>query len=117
MDDALTMRVTLRTFLTKLGFKSIIEASSVAAAWEILSQPGTEIGLILSDQHMPEETGLSLLNKVRSDARLKSTPFIMVTSDGEKEAISEAIRAGVDQYLVKPFQVTELAKKIESINT
>jgi len=74
-----------------------------------------EVGLIVSDWNMPEMTGLELLNAVRSDGKLKGIPFIMVTAEGQKENIVEAIKAGVSNYIVKPFAPDTLKEKLEAV--
>jgi len=116
VDDALTARVSLRNQLEKSGFKAIVDAGSVAAAWSILEKPDSGIELILSDHSMPEETGLSFLTRVRADPRYKDLPFIMVSAEGENTSIVAAIKAGVTQYLVKPVQSELLLKKIQGIS-
>jgi two-component system chemotaxis response regulator CheY len=116
VDDALTARVTLRNQLEKAGFKSVVDAASVAAAWSILERPDCQIGLILSDHNMPEETGLSFLIRVRSDARFKNLPFVMITAEGEHSSMLAAIKAGVSQYLVKPVQTDLLLRKISALS-
>lgn len=115
VDDALTARIALRNQLEKAGFKSVVDAASVAAAWAILEKPDSQIGLILSDHNMPEETGLSFLIRVRADARFKGLPFVMITAEGESNSMVAAIKAGVSQYLVKPVQTELLLKKISSL--
>ena len=116
VDDALTARITLRNQLEKAGFKSVVDAASVAAAWSILERPDCQIGLILSDHNMPEETGLSFLIRVRSDARFKNLPFVMITAEGENSSMLAAIKAGVSQYLVKPVQTDLLLRKISALS-
>ena len=64
---------------------------------------------------MPNMTGLEFLKAVRADAGLKRIAFIMVTSEADKEKIIEAVQAGVDQYLVKPFNAMQLEEKIKAI--
>jgi len=116
VDDALTARITLRNQLEKAGFKSVVDAASVAAAWSILERPDCQIGLILSDHNMPEETGLSFLIRVRSDARFNNLPFVMITAEGENSSMLAAIKAGVSQYLVKPVQTDLLLRKISALS-
>ena len=115
VDDALTARIALRNQLEKAGFKSVVDAASVAAAWAILEKPDSQIGLILSDHNMPEETGLSFLIRIRADARFKGLPFVMITAEGENRSMLAAIKAGVSQYLVKPVQTELLLKKLSSL--
>jgi two-component system chemotaxis response regulator CheY len=71
------------------------------------------IGLIISDWNMPNCTGLELLKKVRADQNLSKTPFLLVTAEAEQGQVSEAIKSGVDQYVVKPFSKEGLKAKLE----
>ena len=64
---------------------------------------------------MPNMDGISLLKKVRSDPALKHMPFLMVTAEAEKEKVIEAIKAGVSNYVVKPFTAEVLKEKMEKI--
>jgi len=69
--------------------------------------------MIISDWNMPNATGIDLLKKVRADARYKHLPFILVTAESEAPQIAEALRAGADNYVVKPFSPAVLKTKIE----
>ena len=72
-------------------------------------------GLVISDWNMEPMTGLQLLQEVRADAKLKSTPFIMVTAESKAENIVAAKQAGVSNYIVKPFSAETLKSKIEKV--
>jgi two-component system chemotaxis response regulator CheY len=74
-----------------------------------------KIGLIVSDWNMPNMTGLDLLKAVRADEKLKSTPFLMVTAEGQKENVVQAVQAGVSNYIVKPFTPETFSAKLEKI--
>ncbi|MEN6439205.1 MAG: response regulator [Syntrophobacter sp.] len=96
-----------------MQFKEIIEADNGAEAFEILES--TKIDLILSDWDMPVLNGLELLKRVRADGRLKSLPFLMVTSQAHKRNIVKAAQGEVDHYVIKPFSSALLAEKITQI--
>lgn len=78
-------------------------------------EAGGEFDLIISDWNMPNMTGLELLNYVRTEKQLKNIPFLMITAEAQRENIIEAAKAGVSQYIVKPFTEEALQEKIESI--
>ncbi|RYZ80039.1 MAG: response regulator, partial [Proteobacteria bacterium] len=70
--------------------------------------------LIISDWNMPNCSGLELLKRVRSDAKLKLLPFILLTAEGEVHQVKEALVAGVDSYVLKPFTLESLKEKLEA---
>ncbi len=113
VDDFATMRRIVKGVLKQLGFKEIIEAEDGTAALEELRKEN--IGLIISDWNMPKMTGLDLLKAVRSDDSLKNIPFIMVTAEGQKENVLEAVQAGVSNYIVKPFTPETMSEKLEKV--
>ena len=78
-------------------------------------EAGGEFDLIISDWNMPNMTGLELLNYVRTEKQIKNIPFLMITAEAQRENIIEAAKAGVSQYIVKPFTEEALQEKIESI--
>ena len=113
VDDSAVMRQIIKKNLKELGFGELSEAENGAAG---LKKAGEEpVDLIVSDWNMPNMTGLEFLKAVRADASLKGIAFIMVTSESDKEKIMEAVQAGVDQYLVKPFNAMQLEEKIKAI--
>ena len=113
VDDSAVMRQIIKKNLKELGFSELMEAENGAAG---LKKAGEEpVDLIVSDWNMPNMTGLEFLKAVRADAGLKRIAFIMVTSEADKEKIMEAVQAGVDQYLVKPFNAMQLEEKIKAI--
>ena len=114
IDDASSMRQTVKIILEGFGLKDITEATNGNNGWELLNLANPPIGLILSDQNMPECTGSELLKRVRADARFNKVPFILVTSEGEKQMIVDAIKAGVSNYITKPVDPETLKKKLEA---
>lgn len=113
VDDSAVMRQIIKKNLKELGFTDLIEAEDGAAG---LKKAGEEpVDLIVSDWNMPNMTGLEFLKGVRADDKLKGISFIMVTSEADKEKIMEAVQAGVNQYIVKPFNAMQLEEKIKAI--
>jgi len=113
VDDYATMRRIIKNLLTQIGFSNIDEADNGATALAKLREKA--FGLVISDWNMEPMTGLQLLKEVRSDVKLKGTPFIMVTAESKTENVVAAKEAGVNNYIVKPFNADTLKKKIESV--
>ena len=113
VDDFSTMRRVVRNILRELDFKNVLEADDGSTAVEILK--AEKVDLIVSDWNMPKMTGLELLKFVRSMERTKKIPFLMVTAEAEMERIVEAVKAGVSNYILKPFTATTLSEKIAKI--
>ena len=115
VDDYSTMRRIIRNLLTQIGYTDIDEASDGNDALQKLRQ--VHYGLVISDWNMEPMTGYDLLKQVRSDDKLKSTPFIMVTAESKTDNVIAAKKAGVDNYIVKPFNAATLQQKINSVMT
>lgn len=113
VDDFNTMRRIVKTCLRQLGFENIAEAEDGKVALEKLKN--SEFKLIVSDWNMPNMMGIDLLRAVRSDEKLKHLPFLMVTAEAQKENVLEAAKAGVSNYIVKPFTADQLQTKLEAI--
>jgi len=113
VDDFATMRKILRNILKQIGFKNISEADDGKSALKILKKENFD--LILSDWNMPEISGLELLNKVKSDNELKNIPFVMVTAEAQKDNILEAVKAGVNSYILKPFTPETVREKLNKV--
>lgn len=113
VDDFATMRRIVKGALKQLGFKDIIEAEDGKAAFDELKKE--KVGLIVSDWNMPNMTGLELLKAVRSDDGLKDIPFLMVTAEGQKDNVVEAIKSGVNNYVVKPFTPDTFSEKLQKV--
>lgn len=112
VDDMLTMRKIVQKTLSTFGFSSFVTAKDGAEAWSIL-QEDKSIGLIVSDWNMPNLTGIELLKKVRGHDEIKGTPFVLLTAESESNQVQEALVAGVDNYVVKPFAAATLKSKLE----
>lgn len=113
VDDFSTMRRIVKNILKQLGYENIEEAEDGAQAFNKLKSGG--FGFVVSDWNMPNMDGLDLLKKVRSDPELKALPFLMVTAEAEKDKVIEAIKAGVSNYIVKPFTAEVLKEKMDRI--
>ena len=113
VDDYKTMLRIVGNLLKQLGFSNIDEATDGASALEKMRQK--PYGLVISDWNMEPMTGLQLLKEVRSDIKLKSVPFIMVTAESKTENVVAAKEAGVNNYIVKPFNAATLKQKIASV--
>lgn len=101
VDDFATMRRIVKNSLKQIGFRSILEADDGTTALEVLKKQ--QIDLIISDWNMPEMSGLELLKSVRKDEATKDIPFLMVTAEAQKDNVLQALKAGVSNYIVKPF--------------
>lgn len=114
VDDMLTARKFITKNLRELGYTEFIEARNGEVAWQILSKEDTEIEFIISDYDMPVMSGFELLKKVRASEKLKETIFLMITAVGQENKMMEVLDAGVNNYLIKPFDKEVLAEKLES---
>lgn len=113
VDDFSTMRRIVRNLLKELGFTNVDEAEDGAVALAKLREGGFEF--VVSDWNMPNMDGLTLLQNVRADPKLKALPFLMVTAEAKKENIIAAAQAGASGYVVKPFTAATLQEKLEKI--
>lgn len=113
VDDQSTMLRIERNLLEQLGFKNIDTALDGPTA--LRKARATKFGLIISDWNMDPMTGLEFLKEVRADPALKATPFIMVTAESKTENVVMAKKAGVNNYVVKPFNAATLKKKIATV--
>lgn len=118
VDDMLTMRKIISQQLKNLGALTIVEANDGSVAWEILereSKNPNPIQFVVSDWNMPIMKGLDLLKKCRSHANYKDLPFLLVTAEAELAQVKEAITAGVDSYVVKPFTPASFEEKLMAV--
>ncbi len=113
VDDYKTMLRIIRNLLKQIEFNNVEEASDGTEALAKLRSG--QFGLVISDWNMAPMTGLQLLQEVRADARLKATPFIMITAESKTENVVVAKQAGVSNYIVKPFNAETLKEKIEKV--
>ena len=115
VDDSLTMRRIIVVNLKKAGYENIIEADDGKSALKQLMELQISGGLptvILLDWNMPEMNGIDLLKLLKADAKLKSIPVIMVTTEAEKERVMYALQCGAMGYLVKPITPDSFQKQV-----
>jgi two-component system, chemotaxis family, chemotaxis protein CheY len=116
VDDSLNIRRIVVDSLQRLGFTKITTAEDAVEALgklKFFSKTPHAIGLVLSDLNMPGPSGLDFLKQVRSEKDFETLPFVLVTTESEKGAVIEAAGAGVSGYVVKPFNLETLTKKIK----
>jgi two-component system chemotaxis response regulator CheY len=113
VDDFATMRRIIKNILRQAGYSSIFEAENGVAALEVLRKE--QIEFIISDWNMPQMPGIDLLKAVRNSEEWKNLPFLMVTAEGQKENVLEAVKHKVTNYIVKPFTPETFMEKINQI--
>ena len=113
VDDFSTMRRIIRNMLRQLGYTNIVEAEDGAEALSLLQRE--KMDFVISDWNMPNMNGLDLLKAIRADDNLKPIPVLLVTAEALKENVVEAVKAGVNNYVVKPFTAEKLKEKIDAI--
>ncbi len=111
VDDSSTMRLILKNILKEVNYTDVVQAGDGNEALEVLGRE--EVGLILADWHMPNMDGISLLETLQQDEKMKNIPFIMVTTQAEKKSVEVAITKGAASYVVKPFTPDVLKEKID----
>jgi len=114
VDDSSTMRRIIKNTLSRLGYEDILEGEDGVEAWSVLNE-NPDIGMLITDWNMPEMNGLELVKKVRADARFENLPIIMVTTEGGKTEVITALKAGVNNYIVKPFTPQVLKEKLSAV--
>jgi two-component system, chemotaxis family, chemotaxis protein CheY len=113
VDDYKTMLRIIRNLLKQLGFDNVDEATDGSDALQKLRDKS--YGLVISDWNMEPMTGLQLLREVRKDTKLKDTPFIMITAESKTDNVVAAKEAGVNNYIVKPFNAATLKTKLVTV--
>lgn len=114
VDDSSTMRRIIKNTLARLGYKDILEGADGVEGWTQMDT-NPDIDMLITDWNMPEMNGLELVKKVRADERFKDTPIIMVTTEGGKAEVITALKAGVNNYIVKPFTPQVLKEKLGAV--
>jgi len=115
VDDFSTMRRIIKNLLRQLGYTNILEAEDGISALAQLKQG--KVDLVIADWNMPNMDGLELLKTMRNNQELKDIPVLMITAEGIKEKVIHAVKAGVNNYIVKPFTAETLKEKIDKIFT
>lgn len=113
VDDFQTMRRIIINLLRQLGFTNVVEAADGQLALDRVKDD--KIELVVSDWNMPNMTGLEFLKELRASEEYKTLPFIMVTAEGKKENVITAVQAGVNNYIVKPFNAATLKEKLSKV--
>jgi two-component system chemotaxis response regulator CheY len=119
VDDFETIRVVLKRCFAELGYTNIEEAADGEEAFgkiQAAQAAGQPYQLILSDLNMPKVTGVELLAKVKKVPELFNIPFVMVTAESEQKFVIQALSLGAVDYVVKPFSVQTLQKKLARIS-
>ena len=118
VDDMTTMRKIIKNMLGQIGFTNITEADDGAVAWPMIQnaiKEGSPYEFIVSDWNMPQMSGLDLLKNVRATEGLEKLPFLMITAEAEQGNVVIAVKAGVSNFIVKPFSPQVLKEKIDKI--
>lgn len=118
VDDFKTMRSIVKKALQNMGYNQIEEAEDGAQAYKAITNAanmGMPFMCIVSDWNMPNMTGLELLVKVRADEKFKNLPFMLVTAENEQKQVIEAAKAGVSNYIVKPFTPADFQSKLQLV--
>ena len=118
VDDMATMRKIIKNMLGQIGFTNISEADDGATGWPMIEQAqqeGEPYEFIVSDWNMPKMTGLDLLKNIRESEHFKELPFLMITAEAEQGNVVIAVKAGVSNFIVKPFSAQVLKEKVDRI--
>src|SRR3989339_1314870 len=113
VDDFSTMRRIVKNILRQLGFNNVDEADDGSTALIKLNKE--KFDFVVTDWNMPKMSGLELLKEIRGSESLKHIPVLMVTAEALQENIIAAIKAGVSNYVVKPFDAATIAEKMDKI--
>ena len=113
VEDDEASRAIIARFLDQLGFSNVVLAENGRAALNELNL--NQIDLVISDWRMPDMDGLELHWSAKNEGLLDNTPFLMVSAENEKGKVIEALRAGVNDYIVKPVDSKTLKDKIEKL--
>jgi two-component system, chemotaxis family, chemotaxis protein CheY len=117
VDNFGTMRKLVKKSLADLGYANSFEATDGLNAYQLLaehSKSGEPFEFVISDWNMPNMSGIELLKKCRSEDQLKTLPFMLITAESEQLQILEAAKAGVTEYVIKPFSREMLESKLQS---
>ena len=112
-EDSDFQREAAKSVLNGLGFDRVIEASNGMEAFKYIQK--RKVDLIISDWEMPEVDGLELFEKMKSSSLIVDIPFILLTITDDKEKIIQAVKKGINHYIIKPILPKVLKKKIETI--
>lgn len=113
VDDMRTMRRLLRSTLNDLGYTNVQDAEGGTSALALLE--AGDFSLLITDWNMPDMDGIDLLKAVRASDKLRELPVLMVTAEAKRNQIIEAAEAGVNGYVIKPFQPAQIREKLERV--
>lgn len=113
VDDSSTMRRIIKNTLMRLGFEHLIEAENGLEAWTTISK--YKVDVLITDWNMPVMSGLELVKRVRAEEKYNHVPIIMITTEGGKSEVITALKAGVNNYIVKPFTPQVLNDKLSDV--
>ena len=113
VDDSPTMRRIIINTLKRAGYSDVVEANDGKDA--LAKMKADDFNFVITDWNMPEMDGLTFVTTLRSSPEFKDLPILMVTTRSVKDDILEAMKAGVNNYIVKPFTPDTLKEKIEQI--
>lgn len=114
VDDSSTMRRIIKNTLIRLNYKDVLEGEDGVEGWDMLDK-NPDVDMLITDWNMPNMNGLELVKKVRADERFLDMPIIMVTTEGGKAEVITALKAGVNNYIVKPFTPAVLKEKLGAV--
>ena len=115
-DDSRMVRGIVTKVIESLGYEAV-PASNGREAINALEVHDQNVGLVLLDWNMPELNGIDVIKKMRTDDRFKNIPVLMVSTESEEDRIQQALNAGAQGYLTKPFTPEKLAEAIRRILT
>lgn len=118
IDDMPSIRDLVKNHLKAMGYKNLLECADGEEGLKVLIQQNSSsqpIQLVISDWNMPKLNGLDLLKQVRATAEWQNLPFVLLTSESEREQVTEAVLAGVSQYIVKPFAAKIFEDKLKTV--
>ena len=111
VDDSTTIRRIIRKQVTELGI-NLLEAGEGESALKILRDPANVIDMVVLDWNMPGMSGLDVLRQIRAEPRLKDVFVMMLTSEADQNCVMEALKAGAQNYMTKPFDAKAFSNKI-----
>lgn len=118
VDDFELVRNMLKSALIAYGYTDVEDADSGALALDMIAKAEAEghpYGILFCDWNMPEISGLDVLEVLRRTPKFEKMPFVMVTAESEQHMVAKAMRAGANDYIVKPIDAGALAEKLERI--
>ncbi|MGA8937679.1 MAG: response regulator [Acidobacteriaceae bacterium] len=115
LDDSRVMRGILSKILIARGFQTV-QASNGLEALEVMERDGSAISLVMADWNMPVMNGLEFVKELRTQARFAHVPVMMVTSETDIELVGEALMAGANEYIMKPFTADIVDEKLQLLN-